>query len=159
VSQAFNNVKQILSSKPVLDHYNPNIPIKLSVDASSFAIGAVLSQIYDNKVERQVVYASRVLSDTERRYPQIEKEGLAIIYGIQKLYDYLYTRKFTLVTDHKPLYHIFGDKKGIPMYATNRFQRWAYVLSVFEFEIVFVKFNQNPADFLSRIKLENFGNT
>jgi len=43
-SQAFNNVKKILSSKPELDLYNPNIPIKLSVDTSSFAIGAVLSQ-------------------------------------------------------------------------------------------------------------------
>jgi len=40
-SEAFDNVKQILSSKPVLDHYNPDIPIKLSVDTSSFAIGAV----------------------------------------------------------------------------------------------------------------------
>ncbi|CAI6367254.1 unnamed protein product [Macrosiphum euphorbiae] len=156
-SQAFNDIKRILSSKPVLDHYNPNIPIKLSVDASSFAIGAVLSQIYDNKAERPVAYASRVLSDTERRYPQIEKEGLAIIYGIQKFYDYLYARKFTLLTDHKPLYHIFGDKKGIPMYAANRLQRWAYVLSAFDFEIVFVKSEQNPADFLSRIKLDNYG--
>jgi len=107
------------SARFLISYYN-STNTKLSVDVSSFA------------------NASRVLSDTERRYPQLEKEGLAIIYGIEKLYDYLYVRKFTLLTDHKPLYHIFGDKKGIPMYAANRLQRWAIVLSSFDFEIVFV---------------------
>ncbi|KAL4142448.1 hypothetical protein QTP88_004903 [Uroleucon formosanum] len=81
--EAFNNIKSILSSKPVLDHYEPSVPIKLMVGASSFAIGAVISQVYGN-AEKPVAYASRVLSEAERKYPQIEKEGLAIIYGVQK---------------------------------------------------------------------------
>ncbi|KAL4090348.1 hypothetical protein QTP88_025205 [Uroleucon formosanum] len=81
--EAFNSIKSILSSKPVLDHYDPSVPIKLMVDASSFAIGAVISQVYGN-AEKPVAYTSRVLSEAERKYPQIEKEGLAIIYGVQK---------------------------------------------------------------------------
>lgn len=150
--ESFKNIKNILSSKPVLDHYNPLIPIKLTVDSSSFAIGAVLSLVYED-AEKPVAYASRVLSESERKYPQIEKEGLAIIYGVQKFYDYLYARKFILVTDHKPLYHIFGEKKGILMYAANRLQRWAYILTAFDFNIVFVKSDKNAADFLSHIRI------
>lgn len=65
----------------------------------------------------------------------------------------MYARKFTLITDHKPLYHIFGEKKGIPIYAANRLQRWAYVLTAFDFDISFVKSGKNAADFLSRIRI------
>lgn len=108
------------------------------VDASSFTIGTVISQVY-GKPEKQVAYASHVLSKAEWKYPQIEKEGLAVIYEVQKFYNYLYARKCTLITDHKPLYHIFGEKKGIPIYAANRLQRWAYVLTTFDFDISFAK--------------------
>lgn len=54
--------------------------------------------------------------------------------------------------DHKPLIHIFGDKKRIPTYAANWLQRWAYVLSSFDFDIKYVKSEDNTADFLSRMK-------
>jgi hypothetical protein len=143
----------MLISSPVLAHYDHELPVKLTVDSSSYALGAVLSHIYSDRSERPVAFASRVLSDSECKFPQIEKEGLAIIFGIQKFYDYLYGRKFILETDHKPLIHIFGDKKGIPIYAANRLQRWAYVLSSFDFEIKYVTSNDNSADFLSRIKI------
>lgn len=101
----------MVSSTPILDHYDPEKPVKLCVDASAFAVGAVLTHVYADKVDKAITYASRVLSKMECQYPQIEREGLAIIFSIQKCYDYLYARKFTLVTDHKPLYHIFGKKK------------------------------------------------
>jgi len=79
---------------------------------------------------------------------------LAIIYGVTKFYDYLKGRHFLLETDHKPLIYIFCDKKGIlPIYAANRLQRWAYVLASFDFEIKYVKSENNTADFLSRIKI------
>jgi len=122
------------------------------VDASSFAIGAVISQVYGN-AEKPVAYASHVLSEAERKYPQIEREGLAIIYSVQKFYDYLYARKFTLITYHKTLYHIFGEKKGIPIDVANKLQRWAYVLTAFDFDISFIKSGKNAADFLSRIRI------
>lgn len=151
--QAFNKIKHILTSKPVLAHYDAKLPIKLVVDSSSYALGAVLSHVYPDRTERPVAYASRVLSGSECKFPQIEKEALAIIFGVTKFYDYLFARKFQLETDHKPLIYIFGDKKGIPIYAANRLQRWAYVLSSFDFEIKYVKSENNIADFLSRIKI------
>lgn len=95
----------------MLAHYDQKLPIKLTIDSSSYALGAIISHTYPDHSERPIAYASRVLSDSECKFPQIEKEGLAIIFGIQKFYDYLYGRKFTLVTDHKPLIHIFGEKK------------------------------------------------
>ncbi|XP_029347897.1 uncharacterized protein K02A2.6-like, partial [Acyrthosiphon pisum] len=156
--QAYNNIKKMLISSPVLAHYDQKLPIKLTVDSSSYALGAIISHTYPDHSERPIAYASRVLSNSECKFPQIEKEGLAIIFGVQKFYDYLYGRKFTLVTDHKPLIHIFGKKKGIPIYAANRLQRWAYVLSSFDFEIKYIKSEGNTADFLSRIKTNQCNN-
>ncbi|XP_008184219.1 uncharacterized protein K02A2.6-like [Acyrthosiphon pisum] len=148
----------MLISSPVLAHYDKKLPIKLTVDSSSYALGAIISHTYPDHSERPIAYTSRVLSNSECKFPQIEKEGLAIIFGVQKFYDYLYGRKFTLVTDHKPLIHIFGEKKGIPIYAANRLQRWAYVLSSFDFEIKYIKSEGNTADFLSRIKTNQCNN-
>ncbi|CAI6357548.1 unnamed protein product [Macrosiphum euphorbiae] len=156
--QAYNNIKKMLISSPVLAHYDQKLPIKLTVDSSSYALGAIISHTYPDHSERPIAYASRVLSSSECKFPQIEKEGLAIIFGVQKFYDYLYGRKFTFVTGHKPLIHIFGEKKGIPIYAANRLQRWAYVLSSFDFEIKYIKSEGNTADFLSRIKTNQCNN-
>ncbi|CAI6373858.1 unnamed protein product [Macrosiphum euphorbiae] len=126
----------MLISSPVLAHYDQKLPIKLTVDSSSYALGAIISHTYPDHSERPIEYASRVLSNSECKFPQIEKE----------------------VTDHKPLIHIFVEKKEIPIYAANRLQRWAYVLSSFEFEIKYIKSEGNTADFLSRIKTNQCNN-
>ncbi|KAL5486807.1 hypothetical protein EMCRGX_G019337 [Ephydatia muelleri] len=99
--ESFNQLKQALGSAEVLCHYNPSEEISLACDASDHGLGAVLSHHFKDGSERPISYASRTLSKAERNYSQIEKEALSIIFGLKKFHQYLYGRKFLLVTDHR----------------------------------------------------------
>ena len=133
--QAFLEAKQKLSSAPILVHYDPSLPLRLAGDASQYGVGAVISQVSLNGDERPVAYASRTLSASERNYSQIEKEALSLIYGLRKFHQYLYARNFTIITDHKPLLAILGPKKNIPTLAAARMQRWALLLSAYQYNL------------------------
>lgn len=84
----FEHLKDALSSKPVLRLPNPVMPFVLRTDASNLGLGAVLLQYYDG-TPHPVAYASRKLLDRERKYATIEKEALAIVFGISKFDFYL----------------------------------------------------------------------
>lgn len=149
---AFEKIKKILTSEPVLAHFDPSLPLQLTVDASAKAVGAVLSHIDDKNNERPIAYASKMLTDAQQKYATIEREAWAIIFGITHFKDYLFLKEFTLVTDHRPLLFIFGERKGIPIYAANRLQRWAYLISNYNYKIKYIKSKENRADYLSRIE-------
>lgn len=80
---------------------------------------------------------SRTLSPAEKRYSQLDKEGLAVIFGIKKFHKYLYGRVFTIYTDDKLLISLFNVKKPIPQMGSLRVQRWAVTLSAYEYNIVY----------------------
>jgi hypothetical protein len=71
------------------------------------------------------MFASRSLSKSERNYAQIDKEALGIVWSVRKFYNYLFARKFTLVTDHQPLTSIFSPSRAIPATTAARLQRYA----------------------------------
>ena len=100
---AFQEAKQQLASVPVLVHYDPKLLICHAGDASSYGIGAVLSEVLPDGSEHPVAFASCALCPSEKNYAQLEKEALSLIYGISKFHKYIYGRHSTLVTDHRLL--------------------------------------------------------
>ena len=152
---AFQCARGVLSGDNILVHYDSQKELILSVDASPYGLGALISHKVDDGSERPIAYASRTLNSAEKNYAQIEREGLAIVFGIKKFHLYLYGRPFLLVTDHKPLTRIFGPKSGIPPLAAARMQRWALLLSGYLYEIVHRSSSENASvDMLSRLPLQ-----
>ncbi|XP_064468972.1 uncharacterized protein K02A2.6-like [Ornithodoros turicata] len=148
---AFETIKRKLASAEVLTHYDPRKDIFLAVDASSKGIGAVIYHRINGE-DRPIAHASKTLTPAQTKYAQIEREALAIIFGVRKFHQYLWGRKFTLFTDHKPLTVIFGPSKGIPATTASRLQRWAIILMSYAFDIQFKSTtNIANADGLSRL--------
>ena len=127
--QAFDHVKNLLNSSRV----RVQLPLVLSCDASPYGVGAVLSHVMANGDERPICYTSRTLSETEKKYSQLDKEALAIVFGVKKYHQYLYGRQFKLKTDHKSLTHIFSETKATPTMASGRIQRWALILGAYSY--------------------------
>ena len=153
--QAFTEAKRMITSEQVLTHYDPALPVRLACDASSTGIGAVLSHVMPDGSERPVAFASRSLTKTERKYAQIDKEALSIVWGVKRFHVYLYGRRFTLVTDHKPLTAIFHPKKGVPAMTAARLQRYALFLAGFDYDIEYKSTTKHcNADGLSRLPLQ-----
>ena len=149
--KAFRVLKKLLSSDRVLTFYDPKLPLKLDTDAASGGIGAVLSHIMPNGEERPIEFISRTLSPAERNYAQIDKEALAIVWSIKRLHIYLYMRKFTLVTDHRALVRIFGNKP-LPEMTAGRITRWAIFLMNYQYDIQYRNTREHlNADMLSRL--------
>ena len=138
----------------VLAHYDPDLPMKMAADASANIVGAVISHVYPNGTKRPIAFASRTLTKSEKNYAQLEKEALALIFGVKHFHQYLYARSFTLVTDHRPLTTILSPHKGIPSLAAARLQLRAIILSAYQYDIEFKCTQQHgKADALSRLPL------
>ena len=154
-NEVFEKSKLLVMESNLLVHYDMKKPIRLACDSSSYGVGAVISHIMPNGQEQPIAFASRTLNESERNYPQVEKEALSLIFGVKKFHKYLYGRKFVLVTDHKPLTTIFGPKKGIPTLAAARLQRWALILSGYQYDIEY-RCSEDHAncDSLSRLPLK-----
>ncbi|XP_033730983.1 uncharacterized protein K02A2.6-like [Pecten maximus] len=96
--KAFRLLKQKLTTTPCLAYFDPDKEVVLQVDSSKDGIGAVLLQ-----EGRPVEYASRALTVSERKWAQIEKEALSVLYGLERFDQYTYGRNVTVQNDHKPL--------------------------------------------------------
>nr|XP_029713287.1 uncharacterized protein K02A2.6-like [Aedes albopictus] len=133
--KSFLYVKKEMQSDRFLVHYDPSLPVVLATDASPYGIGAVLSHQYPDGTERPLQYASQTLTRTQQKYSQIDKEAYSIIFGVRKFHQYLYGRRFTLVTDNKPISQIFSESKGLPTMSAMRMQHYAAFLQAFDYRI------------------------
>ena len=112
----------------------------------------MISHRFLNGTEKAVAHAGCALTQAEKNYGQIEKEALALVFAVRKFHRFVYGRRFTLLTDHKPLLSVFGSKKGISAHAANRLQRWELILLAYDFEIEYRRTaNFGQADALSRL--------
>ena len=143
--KSFQDLKELLITEPLLIFPDFSKPFIVTIDASGYAIGGILSQGPINQ-DRPIAYTSRTLNTAEVRYDTYEKEALAIVYSVLHFRPYLYGRKFTLVTDHKPLLWFRNCKDG-----NARVLRWRLKLAEYEYDVVYKpgKANVN-ADALSR---------
>lgn len=143
--EAFNALKLSLCEEPILQYPDFNRPFILTTDASGYAIGGVLSQGEIGK-DLPIAYTSRVLNNAEQNYSTIEKECLAIVYCVSHFRPYLYGKKFTIITDHKPLVWLHSIKDP-----TSRMWKWRTKLAEYDYEIRYKAGSLNKnADALSR---------
>lgn len=145
VKRAVEEIKKALCSTTVLRFPDFTRPFIITADASGEALGAVLSQ-KENDDDRPVEYASRKLSETERRYSAIEREFLGVVWAVQHFRPYVFGRHFLLNTDHMPLLWVGKLKE-----TSARVTKWKEQLSAYDFSIRHVKGSENVvADCLSR---------
>lgn len=97
--KSFEILKQKFSEKTLLTHFDKSANIKLAVDSSNIAIGAVLQQWKNNIVE-PLAYFSKKLSQTERKYSTFDRELLAVYSSIKHFRHFLEGREFVVLTDH-----------------------------------------------------------
>ena len=119
----------------------------LRTDASGVGVAAVLHVLQENDGKLYLVgYASKKLNLTEARYPIIEKEYLAVVWGIRRFKLYLAGRRFTLQMDHKPLKYL-----KYAAYQNDGVFRWAVAVQEYSFRVEDIPGKENVgADFLSR---------
>ena len=142
----------MLTDKTGLAHFDPNCPVGILCDASNAGVWAVLFYRYKNNTERPIENASKMLTATEKRYLQIQKEAVSITFALKKFHQFLCSREFILVTDHNPLISMFGPNTATPVLTANCHARWPLMLSQYCYTIEYRPTKQHGnADALSRL--------
>lgn len=144
--EAFETLKRMLSTVPVLSPPDWSRDFHVTLDASGWCIGAILWQEEDQKKECPIYYASRQMSTAEKNYTTTEREALAVVYACKKFRHYLLGYHVIFHTDHDSLKYLVNKPD-----LSGRIARWILLLQEFDYEVRVKagKANTN-ADFLSR---------
>lgn len=146
-TEAFNKLKELLTTSPVLARPDFNKPFILVTDASKLGLGCILTQLDDNGHEHPIVFASRSLRSSEYNYAATKLECLAVIWSVKLFRPYLLGQPFTIITDHSALKGLLDTKNP-----TGIIARWITVLAEYTFDIKYRPGRINEsADFMSRL--------
>lgn len=150
--EAMNELKQALTSAPVLSCPDFKLTFVLQVDASIIGLGATLSQTQEER-ETVIAYASRLLTDGEKKFTVTELECLALVWAVRKFRPYIEGYKFIAITDHQALQWLMKIQQP-----TGRLARWILELQQYDFTIQYRRGKLNKvADALSRNPPEDLG--
>ena len=128
MNESYERLKQALLFAPILKSPNWEIIFHVHIDASNFAIGCVLAQSGEHKLDHPISFASRQLNDAEINYTTTEREGLAMVYAVKKFRHYLLANQFIFFVDHQALLYLVNKPC-----ATGRITRWMLILLEFDF--------------------------
>jgi len=129
--EAFDELKHRLVTGPILALPENEGCFILDTDASDSGMGAVLSQ-QQSGVEKVIAYASRTMTNAEKKYETTRKELLAVVYGLKQFRQYLYGRHFIIRTDHAALSWLRRTPEPMPQLA-----RWLTFIDQFDYEVVY----------------------
>jgi hypothetical protein len=136
-----------LITAPIVQPPDSNLPFEIMCDASDFAIGVVLGQRVDKKLN-VIHYASKTLDAAQKNYVTTVKEFLAVVFACDKFRSYIVDSKVTIHTDHAAIRYLMEKKDAKP-----RLIRWVLLLKKFDLHIVDRKGAENSvADYLSRLE-------
>lgn len=146
---AFEQLKQLITTHPILRYPDFDKTFTINTDASNYALGAVLLQ--DG---HPVYYASRTLNNHEINYSTVEKELLAIVWAVKFFRPYIFGKEFIVNTDHQAIKWLHNKYMGKDL--NPRLQRWILSLGECKIKIYYVHGKDNNiADFLSRINCDS----
>ncbi|KAK6125581.1 hypothetical protein DH2020_040674 [Rehmannia glutinosa] len=145
--QAFNTLKEKLTTSPIMVAPDWSQPFELMCDASDYAVGAVLGQRKDKHFQ-PIYYASKTLNPAQSNYTTTENELHAVVFAFDKFRSYLILSKVIVYTDHSALRYLLDKNDAKP-----RLIRWVLLLQEFDVEIKDKRGAKNlAADHLSRLE-------
>ena len=112
----------------------------------------MLAHVLPSGEEQPIAFASRTFCDAERNHAQLDREALAVAFGVKKFHNYVCGREFVVWTDHKSLLCLLVEAKAIPNQASGRIIRWAIMMQGYQYQLRYRSGGNNQnADCLSRL--------
>ena len=154
--RSFNRIKQLFNTCNILKMFDPNLPVLVETDSSSYGIaGVLLQRNIDSKFWHPVQFISRTLNSAERNYSCLEREALSVVFALDKFKHFLLGSKFLIHNDHKPLMSLFAKYKPVPQSCSARVQRWCLKMAQYNYDFVYTRGLDNvQSDCLSRLPLQ-----